>query len=555
MKARQQIKQTHRELDKRWRRIDHGGSLDQVRQSILAAIAWSEVTIELVNDKIGQTAAEFARLRELWFGVPRSEEAIPWPDYYQTRAHTLMYVGAWALVCVEAWLAALMSIKFFNVEMLAAALIGITATILLTYGAKGLIGLTFLAHWSEQPKGGFHSIKRALAVLGVIEAILLFVLFLLRGSTGGSLAEFAWWMATSILSVLTPTIAALLFVATGFLAWSSEHHRDWEAWHALRREIQAFQGYCAKRPDDLDKTLPPAKAPAEKPPKAAAAALAALFILRPWQPCGSAAGQAPPAVPAVPAANCSDAAVQIWMDVSSSMSIEQRCNAAAYVDRQLDDMIRLGIKRWEFFSFYEDAWTTQPFHATFVSTFKDPPCEPVDLTELERILKRAAEKTKREAEEHCNQAKQAAFESYRADLKRVMSDMHRALSDPPAKAGHCTSFYDLLGRLRDSAKPLRAIIVSDSLESCDAQLQRLDPPKGDVQVFLLLVSPKHLRNRTPGREFQIRKRQLHEFAPWVTVIAPWNFQASLVNVPGCKPEPNDKYASTGAAKSPMEKAN
>src|SRR5260370_25216152 len=250
------VKQIRRNLQKWNIEINFGGAPDRLRGILEAAIEWTTAELAWVREKKVKVQASFVSVFRSYHGreaLPYEQE--PFADHFLTQAGRYAQAGAWFLLCLDGALSALMSIWFLNAGRLTAAVVGIAVTLLLAVPAKGLFAPFALAKYSDRPKAGLLWALRCVLILGTAELFLLWLLFVVRGTSSETpLLSIIWWIATSVLAVGTPVLAGISFVLARLLFWSWDHSYDWETLASVERELGTFKSRCEQSLAVLDKS-------------------------------------------------------------------------------------------------------------------------------------------------------------------------------------------------------------------------------------------------------------------------------------------------------------
>jgi hypothetical protein len=513
-----------------WReKIDRGGTRETCIQTLNEAVAWCDSSLTWTKNRASSVMASWQRNWQRWFGedAPTTLQVL----FFETKAAFFTEIGAWFTVALEAAIGGFLSATFFNLNMYAAAAIGVGITFILALVAKGVLPTFFHARWSDQPRAGVRQMGKFMLYVGILEAVLLLTMFYVRGSAGGPIFEYAWWVSTTLSAITTPVLAAALFIQSSLLSWSVMHRDEHELLVALQCDLESFRDFCLHRLADkaIKNTNPAPAAPAEPAPLASESkvgqaatlmlgALALPLLLSPVK------------AQTQTVTNCKGRpAMQLFFDTSTSTLPAAREAAKLVIrDELAADPIQIDACKFELFTFFQDGFDVAPYFTSGLlpQLMTDAQCPPPRQEgHLGPWLKRAKENWEQEAKKVCDRLKNDAS----AKFKEMMTPVYQALSNPlPVKSGHCTSLFDLLYRVGISSKPIRVIIVSDGIESCHRSTKPLPVPNPNTQIVMLLIPAyTSAAGNTRAEEFRARGELILKVAPWVKVTSPRNFSFDL----------------------------
>lgn len=231
----------------------------------------------------------------------------------------------------------------------------------------------------------------------------------------------------------------------------------------------------------------------------------------------------------------------LWWDGTTSVDPASRTAVVNQLTAQLPSVaLREHVESCEVYEFGERPWAATPFYTLKLphyveAVFEEPLCIPPQETETsqwfrgahERIVKRAAAACREKrvtALEEYQKTQKAAQTQYEKDLAQRMTELKRVLFARAPLIDQCTSITDLFTRIARSRGPLTVIPVTDAIETCRPALAPVEPPKEDVRVVVVLVDPTKRATVTLAEDFDRRRLELVNVAPWVRIIVPvWRF--------------------------------
>ena len=530
------IDASKKQLRRCWQRIRQSGSTERSRE-LSSSIQWAEQTIQTINTEQEHLRAEFAELESAWFAHKQLDNTkLPRAHFYHTWAARACKVAGACVTALEVVFAGGLSILMLAISWGFALLVGAAITVLLALGLKGVIAPMVLGRYAERPKEGRDLALRILYIAAPIAFALLGAVFVIRGLAGTlAAALFAW--CTGALAVLSPVIAAALFVLAGLYGWSRRLAQEYRDLEHLKSAVTELRDYCTRALHTPQAGTTTAEAGI--PPIAKAGVLMLLAILVNINVgCVSSQGASWPTVQIRAEDSKAQrsepkgahwAEAEEWDDVTSSVAPGQLEQAQQVIRAVLEQLAQKGnIERITAFTFGEQPWSENPYYEITLEGLHLTLCAP--KSEAARIFKvqQGAESTTCEQDRHRQES------MLKTEVTDAMKAMRAATDQHHPKAAKCTSVGDLLIRESKSKGPRLVFIATDGIETCRSQgIPMVPSPEPDVHVFIVLVDSVSSNSAgTVEQRFAERRRELLASAPWLTVVAPWQLHSAV-------PEPKE----------------
>lgn len=508
-----------KELKAKWQQLRAGGSVDHLLRTFHNIKTWAAGALLRVRAAKEQVAEEYRRIWELWHERQPYAEMLPQAVYYQVLAASGCASGGWFGLGLEGLLTAAMSVFFLAIPKVLALLIGLLICILLAFFLKGAVKM-FLPVAEHHPRKVLLLVALTIAFLLAAVLIVLLLGFLIRGASGflALLMGPLFSLVLSVLSVLIPVIAGLLFLACALLGWSARLAHLYEELCTLDRKIVELDSHVDYRIREL---LPPPSESTEiaKVPVFRVGSTVAVAILL----CGGLADLRAQSV------------AHTRVDITSSVDRADLSNGL----RQLSESsaaltTALGITRWEFIPFSDDAWTAAPSAAVAMPILSTVRCTNVLPSEAD-FFSGVAKARQDEAQRKCDQMKNIAQQQYEETLLIKITDWRKSLVPPPAISNRCTSFFDALARVSMTQGPALELILSDGVETCRIP-QNIPAPPPSVKAVLVLLNtlgrPTHM---SPAQAFLEREHEIQRFAPWLQIVPTWNVTPETIAPQDARP--------------------
>jgi hypothetical protein len=523
------VSQIKSDLNSWERRRAKGGGPETRRRLSRDIKNWASLAAADLQQQVKMIVAEFRRLSEIWSGLALADPVLVRPLYYQVASARHYRFGGWAAVTLEALFAAFLTAHYTNAPAWLSALAGAVVAILVAILFKG--GLApFLAQAEKYPVQSGRRIRVALWATSGLEVVLLLIVFLVRNSSEG-LASMIGWMfgpALSLLSLVTPLCAAVLFSGYVLLGWSLRKTEELDEIQELLRDIHVLCYACDDSDfpssDAVDPTTKRPPAPDGKPPKEPVGRFIAALILAALLLGGHSRAQEPIGL--------------LFVDKTTSVDDQARSYALALVQQRIPEItLQTHVSQWQFFLFDSDPWQMAP-----VYWFPVPSMDRIECTSAPgdadwftgpREARRKANEAK------CKEKTSAQLANFQQQVGQKLERTQQLLVvRDPTKAG-CTAFWDAIRRIAASPGPTVALVISDAVDSCRKISEPIAPPLQDVRLVVVLV-PSRAEWRpglTAAEQFQRRASEVKRFAPWVrSVVPPWGCAADAFgSVPSATP--------------------
>ena len=285
-------------------------------------------------------------------------------------------------------------------------MVGLLITILLAFFLKGCIKM--LPVQERQPKRVLRLVAITIAALLGTVLIVLLVGFLVRGATGflALIMGPMFSIVLSILSVLIPLIAGLLFLAAALLGWSARLAHLYEELCTLERKINELNGHVDYRIREL---LPPPGPAMDivKVPIIKTASTAVLLLL-------------------LVAGNIqldAQTTARARIDITSSVDPIDMANGLRMLSESASAITTTyGVSRWEIIPFSENGWTAAPAAVIDMPDLHSVNCPSVERSEAD-FFRGVATARLDEAQRKCDQLKNVARRQYEAVLAIKLSEV------------------------------------------------------------------------------------------------------------------------------------
>jgi hypothetical protein len=504
--AQQRVKQFRTELG-------HLGSPEVVASLISEIRAWDESTLAMIATSKDQVESDYATEYARWNGVaPPSKTPVEDSHWGWT-----LIAGGLGAGLLECCFAGILGGLTFNMALGPAVATGVLVTVLLMFVFKGV--WSALTPEDGRPRKTARTLSQQLLVVFPLwAAAIVFALLLGRSLTAES--EFANTIFNSLmtlLSLLSPALAAILFRFGELKNWARVHVKQYRGLEKLEGEVKELDAYCdsveARLPAGRTKKLAPQDPPVSGSGLAAAAALIVLIA-------GSADLRA------------SDCLNQIWIDKSSSPSAVQMESAMGRALELIPSVAQADCGLvWEFYGFASNAASATPFYTVRL------PERPVDscpaqarageMGVLFRAVALAQEKKRRLA---CDDARKRANDAYQAEIARQLNEARAKsahLSAPDDSDRTC--IVDLLSRVRTTRGSVgRVLILTDGEETCVLSPGLIEGPTANRMVVMAIVAKQTQRRyESPGQYYTRVADGWLKLAPWLSVTAPYGITPAI----------------------------
>jgi hypothetical protein len=502
-------------------------TMAETRARVLGAC--NAISIEL-EEEMEAARALFGLSFHAWSGDPAAR-SVP---FVVTNRDRVLFVGALCFVLFECACGAVLASMTFAVPQLLAVAIGISLTVVMTFGMKAVWQL-YVAAEECQPRKGLARLHRWLIPLFTAwTATLTLALLLPRLADESSvLLNILFNVTMSALSTLSPALGGLLFTAADIYGWSRTPTREYRDMLIARREFGHVREQCLRVP----RPAPPSPDLPVSADRVAAGrngdarhlvGSGALMLLLLALFATSAQAQM---------------RGQLWLDDSPSPSAEDLAQAERQFFAALPAVSDAsGSGSWRFFRFGRDANVSAVASLTLVAHVA-PACETSEKSdELRKLFKRPRGAGLKHDADRCAEARTAARERYERERLSNIARAKAALDVAPRVRGSCTALADVLRRVANEPReqaPTLVVLVTDGEESCEpVHGVRLPAPASATRTLLILV-PSNADARagtTPWKEFERRRKQWREMAPWVETH-PSAFLTSSALVSGSNDRP------------------
>jgi len=374
-----------------------GGPPEVVHALLAQVLAWVAAMRALIRDEREALVSRFGEAFALFTGHPAG------PGRYWTYM-----LGAWAALLFETIVAAALAAQIFALDTFAAALVGVMITLVTAAILKAGVNLA-VARYDAHPQKALARLRTWLSFAFPLWLAALFGT-LLVGQTAVEptpAVELFFVFSRTLLSVLSPLIAAILLTSAGLIGWSRPYAARYVFLERLELEVDALENHCEQVEKRL--TAAPAAAQAAVAPQLekgaapqlekgatsrAAVATLALAVLLPLsasaaEPCG-----------------------QVWIDYSGSPDAAQMTRAQESLLEMAADVEQTGIGCRELLGFYSDAYSARPFHVMQVpSPPKATECRPPERSEC-GLFRRCRDAAVEQAQARCDEQRVGAKEAY-----------------------------------------------------------------------------------------------------------------------------------------------
>lgn len=549
-------------MDRRLRNelASHRTSLDQAGETDLDgriedSLRWSADALGTCTAAVEQLQSEFQQIHDQWFRRAAGGTTHPGtqvrPDYYQTKGFLGAAIGGWAISLLEVLFTTGTAQIFLNAQREVAWAVGFTVAALIAIANKGFFAPIATTKLQETPKKSRDRLLRSLGVITVPELGLLYLLLAIaRGSSG---LDKYLGLVMGALSLLTPVIAGLLFGLSTLLGWSRDLTNKIREWQDLARNIHGLEDAAAhmaeqRTPGDATETLKDLLihvrrrqshvveplGPRDLPrgdAKNIVSAITLILLLSTFTRCRE---KPIAAQPLSLSANSTQETVskaargEIWDDGTVSVDATDLPAARTAILSAIRSISSTEqVSEWKYFEFADSAWKEQSTYAVPVPGFSEPVCK--HETDEAGILFRR-DNSKAEAE--CATARQRAHNAHEQTIGKSITEFAKYWNSVAQKDAHCTSIHDVLQRLSQESGRVRAIVITDGVETCLKEWPAVSPPRDDVRVVVVLVSSTDSSKAGSfAADFDRRRSSLLQKASWIVVVPPWKFEAATFSNP------------------------
>jgi hypothetical protein len=232
------MKRIRKEIKKWAHDLRTAGRPESAAMLYRTALAWTVKTTTYIRNEKKKLGQSYRETREAWTSERVSEDVQPYPFHYQSIAASFMFIGAWFFFGLEAFVAALLSQLKMELPPVSAGLVGIGIALALTFGSKAFWA-RILGHYEQEPKRAAHVVSVSNMVVMPIAFILLIVAILASRSEENSLLlDRLFMISTSVLSLVLPTQAGVLFVGAGLFGWSKRLSSEYQQWEEIERQVE-----------------------------------------------------------------------------------------------------------------------------------------------------------------------------------------------------------------------------------------------------------------------------------------------------------------------------
>jgi len=486
------------------------GPPDVVAALLARVRAWARTTLDMIADLKKDVCADYSADYGKWNGA---EPQIKMPADASDWGWTLR-ASAFAAMLLECGFAAILAALTFNLPSLPAALTGILITVVITLVFKGVWRI--LCRDEHRPRKGVRTLS--LQLLVVFPAWLLALTgALLLGRTlteATPVANLVFITLMTVLTVLSPMLAAILFTFSELQGWARKHARQWRALEKLELDVHELEAYC----DAVQGRL--AGEPQNKPQssvgsagRSLAPAAVALLLL----------------VCAAPlrASTCRN---QLWVDFSRSPSSAERRSA---VESSLALLPRLAEsecgQEWDLFGFAGAGFSATAFHIISLPKRQTGAGQvQASKIEMDRVFRNLAKQAAAERQQQCDEIRQREALAYQSAIDSQISQAREELARFKVPDAGRTCIVDLLLRLSETA-PRRALVLTDGEETCARRYRGPIPaPERGTAVIMVIVSQERSKTAETPRQYYLRmKDKWLKVAPWINVVPIYGIEEKI----------------------------
>lgn len=513
-----QLKKIRRALPGLWRRLRQRGSVAHAQNQAREVLAHARQFRGAIEAGKLDLQAEYADTYERWTSQ-RPEHSRPQPFHYHSISARMITVGAWALLVFECLFAAWIMPIVTTLPDWLAVLAGVVIAIMLAFAAKGT-AMILVASDAETPVAARDRLVRWVVLCGVVEILLLAVLFFVRSAAGELAVRLAWTFgpASGLISLVTPILSGMLAAVAELFTWSTNLTQAWDEADAVDAELVLLEDAARRALSGDD------------PPRWGAAPAQRTALLGPG-------GAGPGAVATgllLSLLLCDAAEAQgiVYTDWTVSSVAAERNDALREVVRVTPQVSRQhSIQTWMVVPFTDDAFTVMPRSVVRWPLAATVRCPAAAQGEAEVLIEALRRRRVQEAEAECARLRRLASANQGEAEARALREMQSALFTPPARQGSCSSVIDLLHRLSGTRRGTVAIAISDGLETCGSPWNRIPAPAAGATTLLVLVTPSDLNGRNRAGSFQARRTTIQRIAPWLEVVPSWRLGEVLLATP------------------------
>jgi hypothetical protein len=488
-----------------WRRKIRRGGLSERARDLADFIGWAKPTEQMLTEEMVSVSKAYETDQAAWFARPPAEGDRPREHFYHAQAAKMARRGAWASALLEGALATGLAILYLVLGWIVSASIGFAVAALTAMSMKGAIGW-FQGYFSERPKEARDLAVRALVVLGSIAIVCLAIIFVTRG-LGLHLIAMAFPIATGVLAIVLPLLAAVLFGVSDLYRWSTMHTQDYRELDGVKREITELREHA-------ERMLPTFAGPRGGVLGAVAKIGAGILLVISAHFTGAEITPANAAPKQQPHA-------EVWFDATVSTELDEERSVGTQIAREVPALTaRYGVKLWQVFTFTDEPWRSDPLLSEGVPPY--PMVECAAPTEAARVFR------SQQDDGECASKKTQATGDHRAALKRMASRLEAAVSKIQERTARCTALIDLLMRAGSSPEAKLIVVVTDAGETCrKVPFPHLRPPLG-TRVAVVVVGSVDSDHRGKDADvYNQRTAELRASAPWLIFLTPWQVASLL----------------------------
>lgn len=451
-------------------------------------LAWLKIDrAEVEHHEQGQRN-EYWRFFGLWFGHAQkdSEER----EIHDQIGEAVLYrAGQVAFLLVEVIAGAVLAAIYFNTGTLISMVIGSFLALLMAAASAAIDARWVRNDASVQPSKMMDRVTRGLVGLGATWLVACVTALAMLRSQDAPGASYLCWVATTVVTLVSPVCSGLCGVAADLLLWSRRICNSLNSIRSLSRELDQLREISER---SLPPELPPRVAqatlptPVDRPPKVAALIIAMLF--------GS-----------LSISRAAELPVYVYADVSPSARAGNVTNVLSDFSNRLSQYDNNTPLVISLIPFFEEAFTAKP---TLRLTIQGATTCPTPKSELVHISKTYSEANARECANLRTQERSQAIGKLSAAI-----DALRGLKLP----GRCTAVNAMMLRAGQESPNGVSLLVSDMQNSCDASPplpERWDPSN---RVFVIPVGSRQHSIETAFDGIRARYSRM----PGVQVIEPF----------------------------------
>jgi hypothetical protein len=478
----------------------------QIMAALFAEIhSFADATNITLGGLKDELSASYAADYSKWNGVAPPDKK---PAEGARWTVALRAAGA-AAVILEACFAAILAALTFNLQIVAAATVGVfmTAAITLIFKAAWR---AFTSDESRPRKSVNLLLKHLLIVFPMWLLCLTGVLFIGRILTEATpFANLLFGSLVTILTVLSPALAAILLTLDGQWGWQRNYVNQWRKIDEIEMgvlELEQYAGAVERRLFGVPRQT--AHGPRDGGRGVGASAVALFVVL--W---GVGLG----------AAECRN---QVWVDYTGSVSSVGRQEA---LNRSLALLPHFAESEcgstWEFLGFAGAAILEASFYTVNMPQLSSGGCTVQARTsEMSKLFRAPAQAAEVEQRRACDKIRQSEHDAYQAAIDAQINQVRERAEGFKALDPGRTCIIDLLDRLGNTHETIRRILIlTDGAENCTAWPRASIPAPGTRTVTaMIILSQQSLKPTTSPAQYYARvKGYWLKIAPWVRVYPPY----------------------------------